>query len=43
MTRGAAFDVQAVCSGFIFGLSVADNFIKAGQARTVLVDRAPRP
>ncbi len=34
---GAAFDVQAVCSGFIFGLSVADNFIKAGQARTVLV------
>ncbi len=37
MTRGAAFDVQAVCSGFIFGMSVADNFIKAGQARTVLV------
>jgi 3-oxoacyl-[acyl-carrier-protein] synthase-3 len=37
MTRGAAFDVQAVCSGFIFGLSVADNFIKAGQARTVLL------
>ncbi|AUN32460.1 beta-ketoacyl-ACP synthase III [Niveispirillum cyanobacteriorum] len=37
MTRGAAFDVQAVCSGFIYALSVADNFIKAGQARTVLV------
>jgi 3-oxoacyl-[acyl-carrier-protein] synthase-3 len=37
MTRGAAFDVQAVCSGFIFGLSVADNFIKAGQAKTVLL------
>ena len=37
MTRGAAFDVQAVCSGFIYGLSVADNFIKAGQAKTVLV------
>ena len=36
-TRGAAFDVQAVCSGFIYGLSVADNFIKAGQAKTVLV------
>ncbi|WP_114393705.1 beta-ketoacyl-ACP synthase III [Oleisolibacter albus] len=37
MTRGAAFDVQAVCSGFIYALSVADNFIKAGQARTALV------
>ena len=37
MTRGAAFDVQAVCSGFIFGLSVADNFIKVGQAKTVLL------
>lgn len=37
MKRGAAFDVQAVCSGFVYGLSVADNFIKAGQARTVLV------
>jgi 3-oxoacyl-[acyl-carrier-protein] synthase-3 len=29
--------VQAVCSGFIYGLAVADNFIKAGQARTVLL------
>jgi 3-oxoacyl-[acyl-carrier-protein] synthase III len=37
MTRGAAFDVQAVCTGFVFGLAVADNFIKAGQARTVLL------
>ena len=37
MTTGAAFDVQAVCSGFIYALSVADNFIKAGQARRVLV------
>ena len=37
MKRGAAFDVQAVCSGFIYGLSVADNFVKAGQAKTVLV------
>jgi len=34
---GAAFDVQAVCSGFIYGLAVADNFIRAGQARTVLL------
>ena len=37
MTRGAAFDVQAVCAGFIYALAVADNFIKAGQARNVLV------
>ncbi len=37
MTGGAAFDVQAVCSGFIFALATADNFIKAGQARTALV------
>ena len=37
MTRGAAFDVQAVCSGFVYALSVADNFIRAGQAKTVLV------
>jgi len=37
MTRGAAFDVQAVCSGFIYALSIADNFIKTGQARTALV------
>ncbi len=37
MTRGAAFDVQAVCSGFVYALAIADNFIKAGQARTVLV------
>ncbi|HWA02843.1 MAG TPA: beta-ketoacyl-ACP synthase III [Rhizomicrobium sp.] len=37
MARGAAFDVQAVCSGFIYGLAVADNFIRAGQARTVLL------
>ncbi len=37
MVRGAAFDVQAVCSGFIYGLAVADNFIRCGQARTVLL------
>lgn len=37
MKNGAAFDVQAVCSGFIYGLSVADNFVRAGQAETVLV------
>lgn len=37
MTRGAAFDIQAVCSGFVYAVSVADNFIKAGQAENVLV------
>ncbi|NQU58174.1 MAG: ketoacyl-ACP synthase III [Rhodospirillales bacterium] len=37
MTHGAAFDIQAVCSGFIYALAVADNFIKAGQAERVLV------
>ena len=37
MTRGAAFDVQAVCSGFVYALAVADNFIKAGQVKNCLV------
>jgi 3-oxoacyl-[acyl-carrier-protein] synthase-3 len=37
MRRGAAFDVQAVCAGFIFALAVADNAVRAGQARTALV------
>ncbi len=37
MHHGAAFDVQAVCTGFIYALAVADNFIKAGQAGGVLV------
>ena len=33
----AAFDVQAVCSGFIYGLTVADAMIKSGAARRALV------
>jgi 3-oxoacyl-[acyl-carrier-protein] synthase-3 len=37
ITHGAAFDLQAVCSGFIYALATADNFIKAGQAKNVLV------
>ena len=32
-----AFDLQAVCSGFIYALATADNFIKAGAAKCVLV------
>lgn len=35
--QGAAFDLQAVCSGFIFALATADNFLARGQARTALV------
>jgi 3-oxoacyl-[acyl-carrier-protein] synthase-3 len=37
MTRGAAFDVQAVCSGFVYGLSVADSMMKNSMAQTALV------
>ena len=33
----AAFDVQAVCSGFVYAMSVADAFIKAGSNKNVLV------
>ena len=35
--QAIAFDVQAVCSGFVFALSVADNMLRLGQARTALV------
>ena len=35
--QGAAFDVQAVCSGFVFALSTADSLLKAGQFDTALV------
>ncbi|WP_417513441.1 beta-ketoacyl-ACP synthase III [Minwuia sp.] len=35
--KGAAFDIQAVCSGFIYGLATADNFLKAGQFRRALL------
>lgn len=34
---GAAFDLQAVCSGFVFALATADNFLARGQAKTALV------
>ncbi len=33
----AAFDVQAVCSGFVYGLATADSFIRSGQYRKALV------
>jgi 3-oxoacyl-[acyl-carrier-protein] synthase-3 len=35
--QGAAFDLQAVCSGFIFSLATADNFLSRGQAKAALI------
>ncbi|MEO1014931.1 MAG: beta-ketoacyl-ACP synthase III [Pseudomonadota bacterium] len=35
--KGAAFDVQAVCSGFLFALTTADNFLRAGAHKRALV------
>lgn len=37
ITGGYAFDVQAVCSGFVYALTMADNALRLGQARTALV------
>ncbi|NBR11492.1 MAG: ketoacyl-ACP synthase III [Alphaproteobacteria bacterium] len=37
ITGGAAFDVQAVCSGFVYALTTADNFLKTGSAKRALV------
>ncbi|MBF0428068.1 MAG: ketoacyl-ACP synthase III [Magnetococcales bacterium] len=37
LNRTPAFDIQAVCSGFIYALSVADQFIRTGACRRVLV------
>ncbi len=37
MNKGAAFDLQAVCAGFVYGVSVADSMIKNGLAGTALV------
>jgi 3-oxoacyl-[acyl-carrier-protein] synthase-3 len=37
MSHGAAFDMQAVCSGFVFAVTTADTYIKAGQAKRILV------
>lgn len=34
---GAAFDVQAACSGFVFALSVADKFVRSGTSKCALV------
>jgi 3-oxoacyl-[acyl-carrier-protein] synthase-3 len=37
ITKGAAFDVQAVCSGFVYALTIADNFLKTGQFKRAVV------
>ena len=37
ITHGAAFDVQAVCSGFVFALTTADNYLKSGAFKRALV------
>lgn len=37
MTRGFAFDIQAVCAGFVYALSNANALIASGQAKTILV------
>ena len=37
INQGAAFDLQAVCSGFVFALATADNFLVRGQAKRALV------
>jgi 3-oxoacyl-[acyl-carrier-protein] synthase III len=37
MTHGFAFDLQAVCSGFVYAVTVADKFIASGSVRRVLV------
>jgi 3-oxoacyl-[acyl-carrier-protein] synthase-3 len=37
MTHGFAFDMQAVCSGFVFAMATADGYIRGGMAKRVLV------
>ena len=37
ITKGAAFDIQAVCSGFVFAMTTADNFLKTGQFKRAIV------
>jgi 3-oxoacyl-[acyl-carrier-protein] synthase-3 len=37
LTRGAAFDLQAVCSGFVFGLATVDGLIRTGAFKRALV------
>lgn len=36
-SKAAAFDISAVCSGFVFGLSIAEQYLKSGRYETILV------
>jgi 3-oxoacyl-[acyl-carrier-protein] synthase-3 len=42
INHGAAFDLQAVCSGFVFAVATADNFLRCGAYKRALV-MAPKP
>jgi 3-oxoacyl-[acyl-carrier-protein] synthase III len=37
ITKGVAFDLQAVCSGFVFAMATADNFLRSGSHKRALV------
>lgn len=37
ITQGCAFDIQAACSGFVYALALADNFLKLNQAKKALI------
>ena len=37
ITKGFAFDVQAACTGFVYGLSIADNYLKNQEAKNALI------
>ena len=37
ITHGAAFDLQAVCSGFVYALAMADSLLKSGNFKRALV------
>ncbi len=37
ISKGAAFDIQAVCSGFTYAMATADNFLKTGQFKRAIV------
>jgi 3-oxoacyl-[acyl-carrier-protein] synthase-3 len=37
ITKGAAFDIQAVCSGFVYAMTTADNFLKTGLFKRAIV------
>ena len=38
VTHGAAFDIQAACTGFLYAVSIADKFVASGQRKCALVE-----